>query len=200
LVKLVTLRGVELLSFPEMAVPVELRIQVREIQRQQWPLADQPDLERPVHDPRLGTHTMLLVEDETVVASLDLLFKRISHTGVLFEVGGLSTVVTRETSRGRGLGLQLITAAREAMGARGLDAALFTADRHLSPFYERAGFQVLLGTVLIGGTPDAPFPSDQPGFDKVTLGEFYSPAARAARFAFDHARVELFPGEIDKLW
>ena len=50
------------------------------------------------------------------------------------------------------------------------------------------------------GTPDVPFPSDQPGFDKVTMADFFSPAARQAQTTFHHARIELHLGEIDKLW
>lgn len=46
--------------------------------------------------------------------------------------------------------------------------------------------------------PEAPFPSDQPGFDKVTLAAFFDPRVR--RSDFGHARIELYPGEIDKLW
>jgi hypothetical protein len=54
--------------------------------------------------------------------------------------------------------------------------------------------------VLIGGTPSEPFPSDQPGFDKVTLGAFLTERARTARSEFIGARVELYPGDVDRLW
>ena len=56
------------------------------------------------------------------------------------------------------------------------------------------------GTVLVGGTRLSPFPSDQPGFDKVTMADFFSHEARRHRSSFQHARIELYPGEIDKLW
>lgn len=94
----------------------------------------------------------------------------------------------------------MVVAAREAMPALGVDLAVFTCDRELQRFYERAGFEGLGGAVLVGGTAEDPFPSDQPGFDKVTLGAFFSPAARAGRASFEHARIELHPGEIDRLW
>ena len=57
---------------------------------------------------------------------------------------------------------------------------------------------VLPGTVLVGGTPEAPFPSDQ--FDKVTMARFFSPHARTLADTFVGCRIELYPGEIDKLW
>jgi aminoglycoside 2'-N-acetyltransferase I len=52
--------------------------------------------------------------------------------------------------------------------------------------------------VLVGGTPAAPFPSDQ--WDKVTLASFFSPRAREAAERFAGARIGLYPGAIDKLW
>ena len=32
------------------------------------------------------------------------------------------------------------------------------------------------------------------------MGDFFSPAARREQASFYHARIELYPGEIDKLW
>jgi aminoglycoside 2'-N-acetyltransferase I len=81
-----------------------------------------------------------------------------------------------------------------------LDLGIFTCDRPLQPFYESAGWQPLPGTVLIGGSPDNPFPSDQPGFDKVTLAAFFTPLAHQAEATFHNARIPLHPGHIDKLW
>jgi aminoglycoside 2'-N-acetyltransferase I len=48
----------------------------------------------------------------------------------------------------------------------------------LKGFYEKSGRHELDGTVLVGGTPANPFPSDQPGIDKVTMGDFFSSRAR----------------------
>ncbi|EST21457.1 hypothetical protein N566_27460 [Streptomycetaceae bacterium MP113-05] len=86
------------------------------------------------------------------------------------------------------------------MADSGLDVGLFTCDPPLRRFYEGAGWDALPGTVLIGGTPESPFPSDRPGFDKVTMAAFFSAAACRARPAFTGARIELYPGRIDCLW
>lgn len=86
------------------------------------------------------------------------------------------------------------------MTALGVDVGLFTCDRPLQPFYEACGWEPLPGPILVGGTPDQPFPSDQPGFDKVTLGCFFSQRAVEARSHFLNARVILHSGDIDKLW
>ena len=111
---------------------------------------------------------------------------------------GLSTVVTDEAQRGKGYGRRLIVAGRDAIRDSGADLGIFTCDRPLQAFYERAGWQVLPGSVLVGGTPDAPFPSDR--FDKVVLALFFSPKARQYSETFNHSRIELYPGDRDKLW
>lgn len=187
-------------SYPEAAVPAALRVQVHELQNQAWPSDPPPPADTPVHDPALHPFSMLLVDEGLVLAALDVLRKPLQHGGITFQAGGLSTVVTRETLRGRGYGHRLVAAARDAMADLRLDLGLFTCDRALQPFYESAGWQLLDGTVLIGGTPDDPFPSDQPGFDKVTLAAFFTPSARRHAPTFHNARIELYPGSIDKLW
>ena len=52
--------------------------------------------------------------------------------------------------------------------------------------------------MLVGGTPEDPFPSDR--FDKVTMAAFFTPRARRASARFTDTRIELYPGEIDRLW
>ncbi|WUJ75622.1 GNAT family N-acetyltransferase [Kribbella soli] len=188
-------------SHPEAAVPADLCRQVYTLQNEAWPpTADSVDspADAQVHDPSLRPLSVLLIDDGTVVAALDTLHKDLDHAGNTFRAGGLSTVVTRKDLRGHGYGLRLVTAARAAM--TNVDLALFTCDRPLQPFYERAGFHLLPDTTLIGGTPDDPFPSDQPGFDKVTMAAFFTPAAQQAAATFDNARIALYPGRIDKLW
>ncbi|MFG2292293.1 GNAT family N-acetyltransferase [Streptomyces sp. NPDC048603] len=193
----------QILSFPEEATPPGLRTQVREIQEQAWPSppgAGTAAPDAPVHDPALRPLSMLLVDGGDVLAALDVLSKEIVHAGGRYAAGGLSTVVTRREARGHGHGRLLVAAARRAMVERGLDLGLFTCDRPLRAFYESAGWQVLPGAVLIGGTPRAPFPSDRPGFDKVTMAGFFTPAARRAEVLFRDSRIALHPGEIDRLW
>ncbi|MGH3161120.1 MAG: GNAT family N-acetyltransferase, partial [Streptosporangiaceae bacterium] len=140
----------EIVSFPETATPSGLRAQVLTLQRQAWPGA------APGHDPALRPLSMLLVDDGVVLAALDILFKQIAHAERRWSAGGLSTVVTGREVRGRGYGTGLVTAARDwMMLTPGLDLGMFTCDRPLQAFYESAGWQLLTGTVLVGGTPDA---------------------------------------------
>ncbi|MGW3228750.1 GNAT family N-acetyltransferase [Kitasatospora sp. NPDC001095] len=192
----------QILSFPEEATPFDLRVQVREIQEQAWPSEGDSVVAAgaPVHDPSLNPSSMLLVDGGTVLAALDILSKEIAHAGGRYAAGGLSTVVTRRKARGHGYGRRLVAAAREVMAARRLDLGLFTCDRPLQAFYESAGWHVIPGAVLIGGTPQAPFPSDQPGFDKVTMACFFSLRCQDVQASFHDTRIELYPGEIDKLW
>lgn len=100
-----------------------------------------------------------------------------------------------------------MAAARAGLAADpGVDLALFSCDRELVPFYEAAGFEVLPGTVLVGGTPAEPLATDAPGLGKTVLGAFPAGAAHGegradeVRAAFTGIRVPLYPGTIDRLW
>ncbi len=189
------------LSFPEAGVPRDLRLQVLALQDQAWlddGAQDGSGEARLSHDQALRPFSMLLVEGDRVLAALDILSKEIAHRGERYAVSGLSTVVTDVVERGKGYGRHLVLAARDAIRDGGADLGIFTCDRPLQTFYESAGWQTLVDAVLIGGTPDAPFPSDQ--FDKVTVAAFFSPKAQEHAETFNHSRVELYPGDIDKLW
>lgn len=190
----------QVLAFAEAATPPDLREQVLRLQAEAWPPEAGPPGDAGGHDPQLRPMSMLLVRDGEVLSALDILSKEIEHTGRRYLAAGLSTVVTRRDERRRGHGGRLVVAAREAMARGGIDIGLFTCDRPLRAFYESAGWELLAGTVVVGGTLSSPFPSDQPGFDKVTMGAFFSAAAREHRADFDDCRIALYPGDIDKLW
>ncbi|GAA5023072.1 hypothetical protein GCM10025734_79900 [Kitasatospora paranensis] len=81
-----------------------------------------------------------------------------------------------------------------------LDLGVFTCDRALRAFYESAGRQHVPGAVLVGGTADAPFASDRPGFDKVVMAAHFTLHGRLTPATFRSARIELHPGVIDRLW
>lgn len=188
----------EIVSFPESDVPRAWRVEVLRLQRQAWPSDEPVDPSRPTHDPSLDPVSMLLVDGGRVCAALDVLSKTISFAGREWAASGLSTVVTDASLRRRGYGRRLVEAARDRIAASGADVGLFTCDAPLRRFYESAGWEILPGTVLVGGTEAAPFPSDR--FDKVTFGGFFTPDALAAREDFVDARIPLYPGEIDRLW
>lgn len=166
----------------------------------------------PGHDQALAPLAVLLLDaDGRVAASLALLHKPVRLAdGRTYRAAGLSAVVTRADVRGRGYGLRLVTAARAGLAADpAVDLALFSCDRELVPFYEAAGFEVLPGTVLVGGTPADPLATDDPGLGKTVLGAFPARPTGAAhdegradqvRAAFTGIRVPLYPGTIDRLW
>lgn len=184
--------------FSEASVPPALRRQVVALQDQAWP-QETPSGLAPWHDPALDPVSMLLVDDEDrVLVALDILSKLIEHAGETWAASGLSAVVTDTKLRGRGHGTRLAAAARDRLAASAVDLGIFTCDPDLQAFYERAGWEHLPETVLIGGTPGDPFPSDALG--KVTLGAFFSERARTARDDFVGARIELYPGLVDRLW
>lgn len=190
-----------ILSFPEQEVPPHLRTQALALQAHAWPSdpGDPPD-GTPDHDPLLRPLSVLLVADDgaTLLASLDILTKEITHRDRRYTASGLSRVVTDPRRRGRGHGRRLVAAAREIIRDSGADLGLFTCDSPLQGFYESAGWQHLPGSQLIGGTPEDPFPSLL--FDKVTMASFFT--ARALQHApdFHRAPIALHPGTIDRLW
>jgi GNAT superfamily N-acetyltransferase len=191
-----------IVTYPEGETPQQLRQQVRAAQEEAWPSDDAADAVSlaPVHDPALQLLSLILVDGDTVLSALDLLFKQIRYEGWSLAASGLSTVVTPLACRGRGFGQMLATHACRAMPGFGADLGLFTCDRPLKSFYEACGWETLPGAVPVGGTPEDPFPSDSPGMDKVTLGAFFSPEALEARTAFLDARIPLHSGLIDRLW
>ncbi|MGZ9930673.1 GNAT family N-acetyltransferase [Streptomyces sp. NC-S4] len=189
-------RGSGVIGCAEADLPAGLARQVAELEDAAWPGAE------PGHDPALAPRALLLLAaDGTVAASLALLFKEIPLAGRAYRAAGLSAVVTRPALRGRGLGGRLVAAARAELAADpAVDLALFSCDRPLAAFYEAAGFDVLPGTVLVGGTPEDPLATDEPGFDKVVLAAFFTGDPDRDRAAFTGVRVPLHPGNTDRLW
>ena len=181
-----------IVAYAESGVPSALREQMLALHEQAWPRATAG------HDPALHPVSLLLVEDGRVLSALDILSKEIEHAGERYTARGLSTVVTDEALRGRGHGRTLVSAARERIAASGADLGLFTCDRPLGPFYESAGWSIVPGAVVLGGTPDDPLPSDR--WDKVTLAGFFSAKAQRGAETFTDSRIALYPGTIDRLW
>jgi len=177
---------------PQHELPPELRAEQLRLERQAWPDSATG------HDPELNPLTMLLLNGDRALATLDILSKEIEHKGRNYRASGLSAVVTDHAMRRQGHGLRLVHAAREKIAELGRDLGIFTCDTELAGFYRKAGWTVLPGTVLIGGTREDPFPSDQ--FDKVALGSFFTAHGISHTADFEQARIELYPGEIDKLW
>ena len=185
------------MSFPERDVPRDLRLQVVALQDQAWP-SGEPTGPAPWHDQALDPVSVLLVEDDLVLSALDILSKPVTHASETFAASGISALVTDGRRRGEGHGTTIARAALALMREMDADLGIFTCDAPLRGFYEGAGWRHLPGAVLIGGTPEEPFPSDQ--LDKVTMASFFTAMAKAARLRFEGARIELYPGLIDKLW
>lgn len=187
-----------IVSYAEAGVPRDLRQQVVRLQDLAWP-PDTPSGPGPWHDPTMSAVSLLVVDDaDRVLSALDVLSKPLVHAGQTFAASGISAMVTDPALRGRGHGRALAVAARKYMATNGADLGIFTCDADLKAFYGSAGWRHLAGSVLIGGTPNDPFPSDVLG--KVVMAEFFTAKARDAEPAFVGARIGLYPGESDRLW
>jgi aminoglycoside 2'-N-acetyltransferase I len=195
-------RVTRVVSFSEAATPYVLRRQVRAMQEEAWPSTDPRDAAAldPWHDPELRPTSVLLVDGDVVLSALDLLFADIEHSGRSWSAVGLSAVVTARAHQGNGHARVLVTWVRDSLPDMRVDLGLFTCDRSLVGFYSGCGWEVLPGTVLVGGTPDQPFASDRPEFDKVAFGAFATTEAIRARDAFTNTRILLHCGTIDSLW
>ena len=187
----------EILTFPEAGLPPDLRRQVVALFAEAgWgPPSDDTGLG---HDPALRPVALVLTEAGRVKAALSVLSKPITHLGRPYAASGLSTVVTAAADRRRGHGRRMIVAARRVMGRAGADLALFTCDKPLAPFYESGGYEVLTGTVLVGGSREDPLPSD--GLEKLTMWRHLTRRARDHAADFLGARIALYPGTVDRLW
>ena len=183
-------------SYEDAALPLDVRRQVDALEAQAWPQS--PAVPPHSHDPLLKPVAMVMLVDGRVVSSLAILSKDIVHQGIRFAASGLSAVVTDQAVRKRGYGHSLVTAGKQAIRASGADLGIFTCDEPLLGFYESAGWELLPGTSLIGGTQQVPLPSDL--FGKVTVALFFTEHAQRHAASFVGARVELYPGEIDRLW
>jgi aminoglycoside 2'-N-acetyltransferase I len=213
------LQPMEIRSWPWDVAPQHIRAQVLALQDAEWPEtaaagdaaaaaastqppetggAEPPAAAAAGHDPALRPVTLVLLDGDVVVVTLDILSKQIEHGGGRWSASGLSAVVTDPAQRGKGYGTRLVVAARTAMRAAGADLGVFSCDAALVQFYAGAGWRELPGAVLVGGTPEDPLPTDALG--KVVLAEFFSGRARSRAASFRDARIALFPGKIDKLW
>lgn len=185
--------------FPEADVPPLLQAQGEMILNTIWKPPEGLS-SWTAHEPLANPTSMFMLDGDEVVATLEVLTLPLEYAGTSFIASGLSRVRTLPERQGEGIGLQLVRASYDLMRDAGSDLAIFTCDTPLHVFYELAGFERLVGTVLEGGSPGFPYPSDQPGFDKAVMAAFYTPHAQSFSDAFQHARIPLHPGEIDLLW
>ncbi|MBU2713486.1 GNAT family N-acetyltransferase, partial [Zooshikella harenae] len=133
-----------------------------------------------------------------IYATLDILCKCFVHQDEIYSASGLSCVATAPSERGKGYGKMLVTSAYQLIKQNNSDIGIFTCDTYLEKFYTGCGWNTLENTHLIGGTPKEPFSSEQ--FDKVTLISFFSNKAQKNAHTFNNCNIELYPGDIDRLW
>lgn len=146
----------------------------------------------------IGTYltSFVLLDGGEAAAHAAVRRRVIRHGGEEYAAYGLSEVVVRPGSRRQGLGLQIIRAAAAFIGEQRPDVSLFTCKPELTGFYGKAGWQVLPGACLVGGTREKPFRSDALGL--AVMARFYSEKAvrRRADFAGAEIWLEIAEGEL----
>jgi len=190
---------IEIIVCPEEELPGDLKRQILEALRAEWPRAFSGAKagREELNDPALHPAICALVVDGQLASHLSVPQKVIEHRGESYKAYGLSGVLTVPAFRGKGYGERVVRAATAFMEQDGADVGLFTCDPPLRTFYERCRWTVLEGAWLVGGTRARPFPSDT--LDKITFARFFSARAQVHEKDFVGAAIWLELGEGD-LW
>jgi len=134
------------------------------------------------HDRALNAVSFYSCVDGDVVSYAAAVRKTIRHGERVFDIAGISSVVTDPAFRGRGFGARTVSAATRWIEHSGADFGIFTCDPPLARFYAWAGgWPVAPNVVLIGGRSQAALRSDTLG--KAVLMRLFT------RKALDAARI-----------
>ena len=187
-----------IVSFPEADVPRELRVQVRALHDEAWP-DYKAERDGPVHDPALRPLSMLLLDGDRVLSALDILSKQIHHRGQRLRRQRAEHGRDRQGQPRQGPW----SPARAGCPRR--DRGERRRPRHLHLRQPTAG--VLRARRLAAPPRHGARRRDTGGAVSqrpVRQGHHGALllAARAQALAdtFVGCRIELYPGEIDKLW
>jgi predicted acetyltransferase len=101
----------------------------------------------------------------------------LNHGGETYKVYGVSGVFTYPAFRKEGFGAQIVEAATRHIDASDADFALLFCLPELEAFYARHGWEVMRGTRISYGKPDAPEVDDH----AFTMVRFVSPKGQQVR-------------------
>lgn len=189
---------VKLLQYQQEECPSELKEQILDLMKCEWPQAFEG--KEKIHwpdNPETHPVSLIFVDNDIVISHVAVPCKRIRHKGQTYKASGLSEVVTDPYYRGQGFGLKLVKEATAFMEKGNSDIGLFTCEPSLVRFYRQGGWKYEKGTNLIGGTLAKPFRSDDLELSAMT--RFFSDKAQKNRSAFEKADVYLELGE-KMLW
>jgi predicted N-acetyltransferase YhbS len=142
------------------------------------------------HAAGLNAIAFFALEGDQVVSYAAVVHLTIAHGGRTFALAGLSAVATAPEFRGRGLGTAVVAAATRHIESSDADLAIFTSDRPLARFYERAGgWRPAPQVRVVGSLDEGALTSD--GLGKVVLMRLLSDRARAAADLLTHGTINL---------
>jgi aminoglycoside 2'-N-acetyltransferase I len=188
----------QVLVYPQVNCPRDVRTQIVQLLRAEWPNTFRKDeLGWPTESSELSPLSIVIIANGRVISHAAVLRKTIKHCGTNYLAFGLSCVVTQRSSRGKGFGRRIIEYATKYMKQENADLGVFTCDSNLEPFYTLKGWEIAPFSPLVGGTIEKPFPSDKLG--KVTIVQLFSARAKEDRTRILSRPIVIGLGE-GKLW
>lgn len=113
---------------------------------QTWP--PQPGETRdPGSEQGVVAYLMLLAADEFLVSACAMVDRAVTVGGVVCRAAGLSRLAVREGYRRRGYGSRVVHAFTDDAWSRGYDFGMLFCYRETQPFYQRLGWESLVGEV-----------------------------------------------------
>lgn len=188
---------IQLLRFRQQDAPPDVAEQLISLMRQQWPQAFEGEATRWPDNPDTNPVSFVYHSGNSVISHVAVQNKTLHHQGQAYRAFGLSEVLTRPSSRGKGFGTKLIQEAAGYIQMQEPDISVFTCKPELTSFYARGGWEHIEGACLVGGTRHKPFRSDSLGL--AVMLRLHSAAAQQRRADFERADLYLELGE-NMLW
>lgn len=139
-------------------MPPLIRQQVVDFLRCEWPDGFQgvnrlrnwitPRSENPVN--------FMLIEDDTVISHIEVVWKMLEHNGIIYKAYGLTGVFTYPQFQKQGYGKQLLATATAYILKSDADLAMYHVDKNLVPFYSQSGWEPIWTAQTLSGDQDKP--------------------------------------------
>lgn len=185
----------EIIQYPQQNADANIVGQIIRLENTAWP-QEAADAVFP-SAPDTYVTSFVTMEENMVVCHVGVRKSILYHKGEEYRAYGLSGVVTHPQYRGRGLASQTIRKALQFIISKQADISVFTCTKEQAAFYERYGWEAMLGTCFAGGTKEKPFRSDS--FDLITMMMFLSPKSKLRKKDFENTDLIFELGE-NQLW
>jgi len=145
-------------------IPPLIKQQIIDFLRMEWPDGFQGENRLRNWSSKEKDHPVLftLVEENTLISHVAVVWKHIKHLDETYKVYALSGMFTYPQFRKQGYGERILNAAKKYMLAQ--DGDMIIVHSTLQGFYEKAGFESMPHIVTLVGDPSNPTKSDEKVF------------------------------------